>query len=291
MEGVSRARLGAALVVGVIAVGASAVLIRLADAPPVAVAFWRCALGVGMLLPVALLRRERFPKGRTLGIALLSGVALGGHFGFWISSLEHTSVAASVVLVSCSPVFVAALAFALFGERTGRLSLLGIAVSIAGTAIIATDESVGSAAIYGNALALLGAATFALYITIGRFARTGGVGAVAYSIVAYASASATLFLSGLAFGTRLWGFEAGTWFWILAVAVGPQIFGHTVFNWALGYIEASVISGITLTEPVVSAVLAWLVLGERPGLQTVLGGVVVLVGLYALLIGRERGKG
>jgi drug/metabolite transporter (DMT)-like permease len=68
----------------------------------------------------------------------------------------------------------------------------------------------------------------------------------------------------------------------------PQILGHTVLNWTLKYVDASIISGTILAEPVVSALLAWLVLSERPGLATVLGGVVVLVGLYLLLRGYEN---
>ena len=102
-----------AVAVGVLAVSAAAIFIRLAEAPALAVAFWRCALGAVILLPPAVARRERFPKGRTLYVALASGVALGAHFGFWISSLDYTSVAASVVLVSTQPVFVAILAYLL----------------------------------------------------------------------------------------------------------------------------------------------------------------------------------
>ncbi len=93
-----------AVAVGVLAVSAAAIFIRLADAP--AIAFWRCALGVALLLPPALLRRERFPRGRDLYVGMASGLALDAHFGFWSSSLDHTSVAASVVLVSTQPMFV-----------------------------------------------------------------------------------------------------------------------------------------------------------------------------------------
>ena len=98
-----------------LAVSASAILIRLAEAPALAVALWRCALGAALLLPPALFRRDRFPKGRAMYAGIASGVALGAHFGFWISSLDYTSVAASVVLVSAQPVFVVIRAYLLFG--------------------------------------------------------------------------------------------------------------------------------------------------------------------------------
>src|ERR687884_1381338 len=155
-----------AVAVGVLAVSAAAIFIRLADAPAVAIAFWRCALGAAVLLPPALLRKDRFPKGRPLYVGIASGVALGAHFGFWISSLDYTSVAASVVLVSTQPVFVAILAYLLFGERTSPLSFAGFLVALAGTAVIASGGSVGSAAVFGNVLALVGAVTVAVYVLI-----------------------------------------------------------------------------------------------------------------------------
>jgi drug/metabolite transporter (DMT)-like permease len=271
----------------VLAVSAAAIFIRLADAPAVAIAFWRCALGAALLLGPSFVRRERFPKGRDLYVGVASGVALGAHFGFWISSLDYTSVAASVVLVSTQPVFVAILAYLLFGERTSPVSFAGILAALAGTAVIAGDDSVGSAALLGNALALAGAVTVAVYVLIGRSARTGGIGVLPYSVVVYSAAALSLLPVALILDVKLWGYPGETWFWLWAITLGPQIMGHTVFNWALRYVEASILSGTILAEPVVSALLAWLILAEKPGLPTIVGGVVVLLGLFLLLHGRR----
>jgi drug/metabolite transporter (DMT)-like permease len=276
-----------AVAVGVLAVSAAAILIRLAEAPALAVAFWRCALGAAVLLPPALLRRETFPSGRELWVGVASGAALGAHFGFWISSLDYTSVAASVVLVSTQPVFVAIMAYVLFGERTSPASVAGILLAIGGTAIIAGGGSVGSAAFFGNALALIGAVTVAAYVLIGRSSRTGGIGVLPYSVVVYSAAALTLLPVALYFEVELWGYSGETWLWLWAITLGPQILGHTVFNWALGYVEASIVSGVILAEPVVAALLAWLILSERPGAATVFGGAVVLAGLFVILKGRR----
>ena len=270
-----------------VAVSAAAIFIRLADAPAVAIAFWRCALGAALLLGPSFVRRERFPKGRDLYVGVASGVALGAHFGFWISSLDYTSVAASVVLVSTQPVFVAILAYLLFGERTSPVSFAGILAALAGTAVIAGDDSVGSAALLGNALALAGAVTVAVYVLIGRSARTGGIGVLPYSVVVYSAAALSLLPVALILDVKLWGYPGETWFWLWAITLGPQIMGHTVFNWALRYVEASILSGTILAEPVVSALLAWLILAEKPGLPTIFGGAVVLLGLFLLLHGRR----
>lgn len=278
-----------AVAVGVLAVSASAIFIRLAEAPALGIAFWRCALAVLLLLPVAVYRKEEFPRGRTLYAALASGVALGAHFGLWISSLGYTSVAASVVLVCTQPVFVAILALLLFGERTSPLSFAGILVAMAGTVVIAgVGASFGPDALFGNLLALGGAVAVAVYVLFGRSMRTtGGVGVLPYVITVYATAAATLLPVALFAGVPLTGYEAGTWGWIAALTLGPQLMGHTVFNWALKYVEASIISGTILAEPIFAALLAWLVLSEKPGVATVAGGAVVLAGLYLLIRGRK----
>ena len=274
-----------AVAVAVLAVSAAAIFIRLAEAPALAIAFWRNALGVMVLLPIALYRRDAFPRGRALWAGVASGVALGAHFGFWISSLDYTSVAASVVLVCTQPVFVAILAFLVFGERTSPLSFAGVLVALAGTMVIASDGSVGSATLFGNALAVVGATTVAVYVLIGRSLRVTGVGVLPYSVVVYSSASATLLPAALFAGAPLSGYSWETWFWLWVTTLGPQILGHTVLNWALRYVDASIISGTILAEPVISALLAWLVLAEEPGPTTLLGGAVVLAGLYFLLRG------
>jgi drug/metabolite transporter (DMT)-like permease len=92
--------------------------------------------------------------------------------------------------------------------------------------------------------------------------------------------------AALVFDAPLWDYSGETRLWLAAITLGPQLMAHTVFNWALCYVEASVISGLVLAEPVISALLAWLVLSERRRLLTLLGGAVVLSGLYFLLKGR-----
>jgi drug/metabolite transporter (DMT)-like permease len=279
-----------AVLVGVLAVGAAAIFIRLADAPALAIAFWRCALGVLALFPLAAFNRESMPKGRDLWVGAVAGIALGAHFGTWIASLDYTSVAASVVLVSTTPVFVAVAAYLLFGERTSVVSFVGILLAIAGTAVIAGGgPDTGNAALFGNILALVGAVAMAVYVLIGRSLRTGGVGALPYSIVGYLAAALALLPVAILSGTQLWGYSATTWFWLFVITLGPQLLGHTVLNWALEYVRASIVSGAILAEPVIAAVLAWLVLSEKPGLATLLGGLVVLAGLYLLLRGIVSG--
>ena len=192
-----------AVALRMLAVSAAAIFIRLAEAPALAVAFWRNALGVILLVPLALFWRETFPRGRALRVGIVSGAALGAHFGFWISLLDYASVASGVVLVWTQSVFVSILAYLVFGERTSPLAFSGILVALAGTAVIASDRSVGSSTFFGDALAVIRAVAVAVYVLIGRSLCTTGVGVLPYSVVAYASASATLAPAALYAGAPL----------------------------------------------------------------------------------------
>lgn len=271
-----------------LAVSFAAIFIRLAEAPALAVALHRNALAAALLFPAALLARAPFPRGRGLWLCVASGVALAFHFGLWISSLDHTSVAASVVLVCTQPIFVALFARIFLGERTGLVAVAGIVLAIGGTALIVGEESLAGAAPLGSALALGGSLAVAIYVLIGRAMRAGGTGLLPYAVVVYATAAVALGLACLVLEVPVFGFPAKSWLWIGAIALGPQILGHTLFNWALKHVKASVLSSTILIEPVLSTLLAWVILAEVPGRYTVVGGVVVLSGLALVLRNRAR---
>jgi drug/metabolite transporter (DMT)-like permease len=279
------------VLLAVLSVSAAAILIRLADAPALSVALWRNVIATALLLPLALRRGEAWPRGRTLLLAIASGVFLSLHFALWITSLDHTTVAASVVLVCTQPIFVALLSRAVLKESVSRLSLGGIAVAFAGTAwIVGGATALSGGALWGNVLALGGSLTVAAYVLIGRSVRAGGVALFPYAVVVYGTAAICLALACATTGTAVTGFSDATWGWFVALAVGPQILGHTVFNWALRYVRAAVLSSTILLEPVVSTLLAWWLLAERPGSATLAGGAVVLGGLALVIRGRERGE-
>lgn len=289
-----------ALSLGVVSVGAAAILIRKADAPALVVAFWRTLLGGAALLVVVGVLKRPLPRGAQLGRALVAGALLGAHFWLWIESLDHTTVAASVVLVCLQPVFVVILARVLLREHTPRLALVGILVALSGTALIAFDGAhtgalAGRSALGGDALALGGAVAIALYVLVGRRrgAREGpgsqSVDAgdvLAYSSVVSLVASGTLLVPLLLLAPSFTPVSTVSWLWVLALALGPQLIGHTALNAALAQLPASVVSGAILGEPVIATALAWLFLEEAPGALTLTGSVVVLGGLALLLRAR-----
>ncbi|MFB6087326.1 MAG: DMT family transporter [Haloarculaceae archaeon] len=275
----------AALAVAIVAVSTSAPLVRLAAAPEPAMAFYRVLFTWLLLAPVAWRARGDLAAmgRRDVAAATLAGVALAAHFATWFESVDRTTVAASVTLVTTQPVFVAVAAWALFDERLTRGMLVSIAVALAGSALMSLPgldggSGVAPAPLVGDALALAGAVLAAVYVLFGRSVRQR-VALLPYVAVVYAVAALALLGYVLSVGDPLFGYPPREWVLFVAMAVGPGVFGHTVLNWALAHVEASVVSVSLVGEPVGATVLALLVFGEVPPPVTVAGGALVLAGI------------
>jgi drug/metabolite transporter (DMT)-like permease len=282
-----------ALGVAVLAVSTSAVLVDLSGAPSTVAAFYRVLFTTLLLAPFAVGRyRSQFRRirRRDLLFAAASGAALAVHFAAWFESIDHTSIPASATLVQAQPVFVALGAWALLDERVDRRTVAGIGVALVGMAVMSLTDllsgSPGEVTLYGNALATLGAVAAAAYVLAGRSLRQR-VALVPYVTVVYAVCAACLLAFVLVDGAPLTGYPDREWLLFLAMAVGPGVFGHTVVNWALAHLESSVVSVSLLGEPVGATLLALAVFGTVPTPATLVGGAVVLGGIYVTSRSRE----
>lgn len=168
-------------------------------------------------------------------------------------------------------------------ERTTGRSLVAVTVAVVGAVLVGWgDFSLGRGALLGDVLAFLGAVAVTGYLLIGRQVRQR-MSAVAYSAVVYSAAAVALFVAALAWGSPLSGFAPTNWWIFAALAIFPTIFGHTLFNWALKYVPASVVSVNILGEPVGATVLAWLIWGTAPGPVSLAGGLLILMGITLFL--------
>jgi drug/metabolite transporter (DMT)-like permease len=283
----------AGLATGVAAVSFAAVLIREAgEAPALAIAAWRLSIATLVIaaITLALARREllRLTR-RELLLALAAGGLLAVHFAGWISSLEHTSVASSVVLVTATPLMVAVASRVLFKEPLARRVLAGIGLGLAGSLAIAWGDlgRGGREELLGDGLALLGAVAMTGYLLIGRRLRAT-VPVLPYLTVVYATAAALLLAAAGASGAALAGYNGKTYTFLVLIALAPQVVGHSLLNWALARVTATVVSVSVMAEPVASTLLAYLILHETPPVTSLAGGAVILAGIYLALRGRPR---
>ena len=284
---------------GILAVSTAAILIRWAQsyAPSLTIAAFRLLLAVILLSPWVFFHHRaelRRLTGSDLRLALFSGLLLAVHFASWITSLEYTTVASSVVLVSTTPLWVAALAPVFLGERVSRQVLWGMIMALVGGLVVglsdscqlsagrlicpAVEDLAFRGALLGDGLALLGALSGAGYLMVGRHLR-GKLSLTAYVFVVYGMAAGVLTLVMLAREGLPAGYPPQVYLWFVLLALVPQLLGHTIFNWALRYLSTAVVSVTLLGEPVASTLLAVVFLGETPSWLKIFGAILILVGI------------
>lgn len=274
-----------ALIIGVFAVSTASTFIRLAQAEVgyLAISAWRLVFASLILTPFALKYRSKEIRDLSLRqwfLAFLSGIFLSIHFVTWIKSLELTSVAASVVLVTTYPIFVGIFSSVFLGENLGRKLVIGLAVAFSGTIIISVgDLGQGIHMVQGDILALLGSLSAAGYFLIGRELRAD-LSLVGYIYPVYSISAIILVLITVPMDVRMTGFSSYYWVLLFLTALIPQIIGHSSLNWALKYLKTTYVTLSVLGEPIGSTILALLVLNEIPPLTSIIGGVVVLIGIY-----------
>ena len=284
MEDEERTRRAAYAGVGVavVAVSFSAILIRWSEADFLAIAAGRMVLSTLLLAPFALImyRAELFSlERRDVAIMVGIGAVLATHFSLWIASLELTSVASSVVLVTAHPILVGIVGHFFMDERLSRLNSIGIAIGLLGVIILTRgDADAGGDTLYGDLLAFLGGVAAGVYILAGRKTRQR-ISLPVYAFLVFASCALFLLVAVIVTGTQLFTLPADEWWLFLLMALGPSILGHTMYNWTLRYVPASVVSVSLLGEPVGSSILAALLLSEVPPEFTMIGGAVILVGI------------
>jgi len=289
------------LLTAIIAVSTSSIFIRFAqaDAPSLVIAALRLTCATLLLAPIILTSHLEELKRLTrseITLAIISGIFLAAHFGTWISSLEYTTVASSVLFVSTGPLWVAILSPIFLNERLTRAAIVGLVIAILGGTVIGLSDACAwegglqcpdlnqilqGRTMWGNFLALIGAWTVSGYLIIGRKLRSArSVSLLPYIFIVYGVSAivltATMFVAGqspLGYPTRAYG-------WIFLLAAFPQLIGHSTYNWALRYVSASLVALTTLIEPIASAVLAYFLLRETPGSGVLLGGLLILAGIY-----------
>ena len=271
---ISRTRLLLSLCMGIVAVSFASILIRFAQGagmPSLSIAAWRLIFASMILLPYAWATRRdeiRDLSGKEWALLVASGLFLGLHFATWIVSLGYTSVASSVVLVSMGPVFVGLGSWFILRERPGALLVISWG-----------DLGQGRDQLMGDLLALAGGVFVAGYLMIGYRVRARR-SLTTYIALVYGVAMVTLVIIVLIARQPMFGYSVNAYGWVLALALGPQIVGHSTLNWALRYLSATFVAIVTLAEPIGSGILAYVLLDEAITWSTAIGGAMVLVGIY-----------
>ncbi|TVP74933.1 MAG: DMT family transporter [Gemmatimonadales bacterium] len=284
----------------VVAFSWAAPLVRFTTAPASAIALWRLVLATAVLVLLLSVRSGgwrpllRLPR-RDLALGLLAGVLLALHFWSWIASIQYTSVASSVLLVSTQPLFVALLSGLLLGERPAPREWAGILVAAAGAGWIGWSDAtgVGGMALRGDLLAVLGALLAALYFIVGRSVRRR-LDLVSWVTLVYGAAALVLVVvvSLQPDVSLVRGYSRTDWLVFVGLAAGPMLVGHTGVNYALRYVRAYLANLAVLGEPVGATLIAWVLpaIAERPSGATLGGGALILAGVALATLRGPSGR-
>lgn len=308
-----------ALFAAILAVSTASIFIRFAQesAPSLVIAALRLAFATLLLAPLVLTRHRAELRSLTrqqIVFGVISGLFLAVHFASWITSLEYTTVASSVVFVATGPLWVALLSPMLLNERLTRIAVAGLIVAFLGGTIIGLSDACtwnggfhcpdlaqvlhGSAVpsrtdvlvartVWGNFLALVGAWAVSGYLIMGRKLRAN-MSLVPYIFLVYGIAAIGLLAVVLILYKNPFQYSAPAYLWIFLLALIPQLIGHSTFNWLLKYLSATMVAVTTLAEPVGSTILAYFLLHEIPSATVVVGGALILIGIY--LTSMQGGK-
>ena len=278
------------LALGLLAASQSGNIIRLGDAHPAVIAFYRLALaglvmaglaGARLRQLLALTRAERL-------MLLLSGVALAGHLMLWIAAVQHTTVANAALFFSVNPLLTAVGAHLLFGERVGRWLGLAIALGLGGMAVLGlADLRLEGDDWQGDLLSLVCAVFFSAYFLLGKRLRRR-LDNRAYVAGVYLTAALTCLAVLLALGEPLLDYSPRTWLCFGLMALVPTLIGHTLMNHSLRYLDASFISAATLSEPALAGLVAYFAWGEGVSAAAWLGYALIAGAVLLLILDQRR---
>jgi drug/metabolite transporter (DMT)-like permease len=286
------------LVLGIIAVSLSAIIIRLAQSesiPSMLIAAGRLTIAALILAPFALRKHKAEMQALSrsdLVLVIGAGLFLALHFILWIPSLEYTSVLISVVLITTTPLWSVLLEAIFLKSRVGKLVLVGLLTAIAGGVLISIPPEtegieLGSNPALGIALSLGGAIAVSVYMVIGRKMRSR-LAVLPYIWLVYSFAAAFALIVVLVMGIPILGYSATGYLLVLALAIVPQLIGHSAFNYVLQNLSATYVGVATQLEPAVTGVIAYFMFEEVPTENQLIGSAIILTGVVLASIGQAR---
>lgn len=281
-----------AVIIGAISVSTSAIFVKLAtQAPAAIIANYRLLIAIIIMLPIIIVKHRHEFKAidrKNWIYSTFAGIFLAAHFILWFESLNYTSVASSVVLVTLQPIFAFLGTYLFFKERFSPGAVISMLIALFGSFIISWgDFQISGMALLGDLLAILGAITITIYFLFGQRVRKQ-LSLMTYTFIVYSISSITLLIYNFVLENPFLGYPIDHWWIFLALAIIPTFFGHTLFNWALRWLSTSTISMGIIFEPVGATILAYLIFGERVSAWQWLGGTIILAGLFLFIVSTSR---
>ena len=277
----------AALAVGVFCIGTSAIFVKLAGVPGVVSAFYRVFIALLALLPLGWVQREQVHLNhRAWGLIALSSLFFTGDLVLWNTSILLTTAATATLLANNAPLWVGLGALLIFRERLPLVYWIGLLVALAGMTVIVGGDALSELRFnLGDLLAIAASFLYAGYMLTTQKARRH-FNTLSLNLLTMATCSLILLPLTVLSGTSLAGFSLQVWLALLGLGLVPQFLGWLAINYALGHLPAARVSVTLLGQSAVTAILGVLLLGEALSPAVLVGGTLVLTGIY--LVNQRR---
>lgn len=268
------------LLFGVLCISWSAILVKLADVSGLASGFYRMLFGTLGIIPIWLYFRKPITSVRGVKVAIICGVLFSCDIALWNTSILLSKASISTLLANLAPVWVGIGALLFMKEKPNRIFWVGTILSIFGVAIIIGVSQLMEAKLnLGNGLAIVASLFYGIYLLTVRKGRST-LDTFSFTTISMITSTVVLGLICLFTSTPLHGFEAKSWFALIALGIVPQLFGWLAINQALGHIKPTIASVSLLSQSVFTALFSIPILGELLSIQEIGGAVVVLAGIY-----------
>lgn len=279
------------LITGVLIISSSSILIRwTGDVPFTVIAFYRVFISFWLLLfyQSLLSRKDKSLLRTGRWQYLLAGFFLAAHFITWIASLQMTTIANSIFLESMHPIFGVLVSIIFLKEypRSNTVPVF-IAAFIGIFLIVIMDFEQGGEKLWGDILAIISALCLAFYLMIARIYRKD-TNFTIYLIYIYGSAAVFCLIYLIAVGNPIIGFTAQSWIFMVILAIGPNLFGHSILNWASRKIEIFKVNLMLLLEPVFATLTGMIFIAEYPPRNFYIGAGIILISLWYLFYQESR---
>lgn len=280
--------------VGIISVSFASIFIKeCADVPSIVLSMYRLDFAAIFMIIINIVNRSKiFPLTKDEFLwGSIGGIFLALHFFFWIASLKYTSIASSVVLLSTNPFFVVLISL-FFKDKISKNIILAMIFSFIGTIIITFSDGnlfgkrIDHIALFGDFLALMGALMVSIYFLVGAHLRKT-VSTSRYVTIVYTASAVFISLLVPFFNVNIVHYSAKDFYFILLLAIVPQLIGHSAFNWVLKYLKSSAVAVTTLGEIVGTSILAYLVFHQLIDFYQFIGICFVVL---AILVSFKYGK-
>ncbi len=283
-----------ALIFGLVSIGFSAILIRVAEAPGTVSAFYRMAIGV-LLVTIPFsgrLKNSLAPiSRRAIALAILGGTLFGLDLVFWTTGIKLSGATNPTFMANTAPVWVGLGSLVIFREKQTATFWFGLILALAGAGLfLGIDLNRAAEFGLGTFYGLLAAMFYGMYMLVTQRG-AGGSNALAYFWITTSTSAVLLLVVNLITGQPLTGYPISTYLVFLALGLVVQVFGWLIINFAQGYLPASIVSPTLLGQPILTAVIAAVLLGERFTPLHFVGGILVLGGVYLVHFSRRANRG